>query len=232
MKYVGSKASIAKYICPIIQSYVDEYKPVAYVEPFVGGGNVITKIKHENKIGYDSNKYLIALLNYVKNGGILPENISREEYHSVKEKHDFYEDWYVGCIGFLSSYNAKFFNGYAGTITTKIGTIRNYYDESKRNLLKQDFSGIELKVSDYTKLDLYNCVIYCDPPYIGTTNSYNQNFSHLQFWNIARKWAEDNIVLVSEQTAPDDIKEIWRGDVKRSLDKNSSKKAVERLFIV
>lgn len=39
MKYVGSKNRIAKYIAPIIQSYIDDMgdKCNGYWEPFVGG---------------------------------------------------------------------------------------------------------------------------------------------------------------------------------------------------
>lgn len=38
MKYMGSKARIAKYIVPIIQNKLQEHKLNLYVEPFVGGG--------------------------------------------------------------------------------------------------------------------------------------------------------------------------------------------------
>lgn len=38
MKYLGSKSRIAKDIVPIIQRYIDEAQPIAYLEPFVGGG--------------------------------------------------------------------------------------------------------------------------------------------------------------------------------------------------
>lgn len=37
MKYMGSKSRIAKYIVPIIQSYIDNYNIKTYVEPFCGG---------------------------------------------------------------------------------------------------------------------------------------------------------------------------------------------------
>lgn len=42
-----------------------------------------------------------------------------------------YPDWYIGAIGFLASYNGKFFGGRAGTVRTKINTIRNYYGDDK-----------------------------------------------------------------------------------------------------
>lgn len=43
MKYLGSKSRIAKDIVPIIQRYIDEVQPVAYLEPFVGGAMSLTR---------------------------------------------------------------------------------------------------------------------------------------------------------------------------------------------
>ena len=40
MNYMGSKSRIAKYIVPIIQSYIDDYGINTYIEPFVGGGQM------------------------------------------------------------------------------------------------------------------------------------------------------------------------------------------------
>lgn len=69
MKYVGSKSRIAPAIVPIIQDYIDKGGTATYIEPFVGGANVIDKIKAEYRVGFDKNGYLIALLQYVKSGG-------------------------------------------------------------------------------------------------------------------------------------------------------------------
>lgn len=66
MVYMGSKNRIAKDLLPIITSSLKENQ--YYVEPFVGGCNMIDKVKHPNKIGADNNKYLIALLKYVQGG--------------------------------------------------------------------------------------------------------------------------------------------------------------------
>lgn len=52
MRYVGSKNRISKELAPIIQSHVDK-GVVGYLEPFVGGANMIDKINHENKHGSD-----------------------------------------------------------------------------------------------------------------------------------------------------------------------------------
>lgn len=61
MKYIGSKNKLAKELAPIIQSYITD-ETNGYLEPFVGGANMIDKIAHKNKIGCDIHKELIALL--------------------------------------------------------------------------------------------------------------------------------------------------------------------------
>lgn len=61
MRYIGSKNRISKELVPVIQSYINE-NTSQYIEPFVGGANVIDKIQHSVKIGYDVNEYLIELL--------------------------------------------------------------------------------------------------------------------------------------------------------------------------
>ena len=62
MKYVGSKNRLSKQIAPIIQSYIDNMPDCrGYLEPFVGGANMIDKIKCPCKIGTDVHKYLIGL---------------------------------------------------------------------------------------------------------------------------------------------------------------------------
>ena len=73
MKYVGSKNRLAKELTPIIQSYItDDTK--GYLEPFVGGANMIDKISCNNKFGCDIHEELIELLKY-KKGWILYSNL-------------------------------------------------------------------------------------------------------------------------------------------------------------
>ena len=240
MKYVGSKSRIAKHIVPIIQSYIDNTGAKFYLEPFVGGANVIDKIFCERKIGYDINHYLIELLSNLNLINDLPDEISKEEYAAVRTSYQNadhkYSDWYIGAVGFLASYNGKFFGGRAGKVHTKIGTVRDYYDEAKRNLMAQipKLSDVEFGEHDYKSIDMsrfQHGVIYCDIPYLNTTG-YQNDFNHEEFW----KWAEDcsknNIVLVSEQVAPDHWKSIWAQPVKRTLDNASRIDITEQLYIL
>lgn len=194
---MGSKSRIAKDIVPIIQDKIDENGITTYIEPFCGGCNIIDKIKCEKKIASDNHKYLIEIFKNLNLIQTLPNFISKEEYSNVREcfnnHQNLYEDWYIGAVGFLASYNGRFFDGgYAGIVHTKSGTTRNYYDEAKRNLLEQieNLQDIEFQYGDYK--DLYdtqiNCLIYCDPPYQGVKQyGTSKNFDYDKFW----KWCKE-----------------------------------------
>lgn len=244
IKYMGSKSRIAKEIVPIIQSYIDNNTINNYYEPFVGGANVIDKIKCSNKYGSDLNKYLIALLQYVQSGGKLYDNVSREFYNEVKAAYknntNEFTDYEIGNVGFLASFGGKFFDGgYAKPIFEKTKTgkthYRDYYAEAVRNLMKQvsDIQDVKFKCCDYKEIKVSDSVIYCDPPYANTTTYANATkFNYSEFWNVMSKWSTNNIVLVSELIAPEDWVCIWeKKNIQRSLGDNNKQRAVEKLFI-
>ena len=54
IKFVGSKNRISKYIAPILQKCIDDNGVTTYYEPFVGGANMIDKIRCENRIGNEN----------------------------------------------------------------------------------------------------------------------------------------------------------------------------------
>ena len=79
MRYVGSKNKLSKDLIPIIQSYITS-DTKGYIEPFVGGGNMIDKIQCSNKIGCDIHEELIELLKYAQEfSSLIPERILKEE---------------------------------------------------------------------------------------------------------------------------------------------------------
>lgn len=57
---MGSKSRVKKDIVPIIQNYIDKNTKF-YLEPFVGGANVIDSIYCDKKIGSDNHYFLIKL---------------------------------------------------------------------------------------------------------------------------------------------------------------------------
>lgn len=235
MKYVGSKNRLAKDLAPIIQSYIDDNNITHYWEPFVGGGNMIDKIKCEYKFGSDIHPYLIALLKQAQvDTSIFPETISEEEYKAVRANPQNYPDWFVGLVGFCASYNGKWWGGYANGVKTKIGTIRNYTDESIKNLIKQapNLKDIKFSCEDYSQCGagLKGYVIYCDIPYKNTTKYATQDFDYEEFYEWCRHMSKDNIVLISEYSMPNDFECIWNKELKCTLDKDSRSDRVEKLF--
>ena len=236
---MGSKSRIAEGILPIIQQRIKDYNIKTYIEPFCGGCNVIDKVVCDRKIASDNHKYLIALFQNLDKISSLPDFITKEHYSEVRdcfnEGEIYYPDWYIGAVGFLASYNGRFFDGgYAGLVHTKANTVRNYYDEAKRNLeLQRPFlSDIEFVHRDYKYYTGFeDCIFYLDPPYKGVKQyGSSKGFDHDEFWYWCRHMSEKNIVLISEHEAPSDFECVWQQDVKRTIDNTKRVRATEKLF--
>jgi len=234
MKYMGSKRRFAKYLVPIIQSYITE-DTESYIENFVGGANIIDKIKCDNKIGADNNEYLIQLYNSLKKGYIPLDFISREDFYDIKGNKEGYPKEVVALCGILASYNGNWFRAYGGYSKTKTGKDRNYYAEGVRNIMKQlsDLIDIDFQCKDYKEFsNVKNCVIYCDKEYENTDKTYkDKKFNHKEFWEWVRKVSKNNTVLVSEHNAPNDFKCIWEQEA-HITHPNQKVKKIERLFIL
>lgn len=233
MKYMGSKARIAKYILPIILK--DRTPGQWYVEPFVGGANMIDKVDG-NRIGSDSNEYLIALLDAVSKGWMPPESVSEEEYNRVNKNRD--EDKALtGYVGFCLTFGAKWFGGYVGNLGDVGNANRDRLGEGRRNLLKTQklINGITFISKSYSSLRLNKpCIIYCDPPYEGTTG-YKDKFDSASFWQWCREMSDSgHSVFISEYNAPEDFECIWEMELKSSLSANrksgGNKISTEKLF--
>lgn len=235
MKYVGSKNRLSKELAPIIQSYITE-DTVGYIEPFVGGANMIDKIDCPVRIGSDIHPQLIALLQKAKTDvDSIPDNITEEEYKRVKDNKDDYPDWYVGLVGFCASFGARYFEGFA---RDRKGS-RNIPAEGIRNLKKQapKLSEIDFFCDDYKNVLVDRCVIYCDIPYSGSLHPYDkQQFDKDVFCDWVREMAKTNIVLVSEFSMPDDFTCLWEKERTVCLDSlktagDENRKRTEKLFI-
>ena len=236
---MGSKSRIKKYVVPYLQELINAHEIDTYIEPFVGGANVIDDIQCQNKIGGDLHSKLIALLEHVQNGGELPVEVPRELYNDVRANKDTdkYEDWFIGAVGFLASYNGRYFDGgYAKTTVEKNGRIRDYYDECKRNLQKQapklkDVSFINCDYKSFS--DTKGALIYCDIPYKGTKQfSVGKDFDHDVFWQWVRDMSEHNVVVVSELQAPDDFECVWEQPVIRTQNAKKREIATEKMFVI
>lgn len=87
----------------------------------------------------------------------------------------------------------------------------------------------------YENLDFENCLIYCDPPYQGTSGYKTGAFNHEKFFEWCRRQALKNIVFVSEYNGPDDFECVWKGEIKTNFSstrKSATHVAIEKLFLV
>lgn len=240
MIYMGSKSRIAKHILPIILKNRKDGQ--YYVEPFCGGCNTIDKVDG-NRIANDINKYLIAMWKFLVECKMdFPQIISKETYSYYRNM--FYnrdcsdmtsDDAMIGWVGFMGSYNGRFFDGgYSGHSVKIKNGYRNYIGESIKNTLcqKDKLIGVCFLNKDYRELKLPPCcIIYCDPPYKGV-KKYSHSIDHDEFWGWCRqKVNEGHKVFVSEYFAPNDFVCIWEQELKTAINQTITKKAVERLFV-
>lgn len=228
MVYQGSKARIAKDLIAVMGE--DVCRCNRYVEPFVGGANMISEVRHSNRLGIDINEELIALLEAVRDGDFLPTSITEGGYKMAKSGK--LTKKMTGFIGFSATYGGKYFGGYARGKDSN-GKPRNYVLERLKNLRKQSFKlqGARFFAGSYRAVKIQDGdLIYCDPPYANTTGYKSGGFNSEQFWHWAKQAATVATVFVSEYNAPSFAREVWAKELSSSLKRRGGRKSVERLF--
>lgn len=233
VKYMGSKRRIAKHIIPIMVEAADRAGITKWVEPFVGGANLIDKVPARfERVGYDLNEHVIYALKDIRDmPNDLPECFSADERKSYRQGcAQSLTSW--ACI--VTSFGADLNGGYA---REKGSDETTFCMRGKRSALKQSplIQGVEFIHADYRDLSFSDSLIYCDPPYKGTSGYKTGDFNHDEFYDWCREQAKNNIVFVSEYSAPDDFELVWQGEIKTNFASNrktATHNAVEKLFKV
>lgn len=227
MTFQGSKAKYAKYICPILQKCIENHRIDTFIDGFVGGANIITNIKCQNRIAIDNNPYLIALWQFLQEHPDyeFPPYPQREEWDRCKN-HEEERDWYTGFISiFCSNMTGGFPAGYDKMGLRYHGRIKN----CKKDLPL--LTDVHFICDDYHSLAQYkNCVIYLDPPYAGGHQYNYKKFNTEEFWQFARELSQNNYVFISEQSAPEDFVTIWTLDIQHNI-RGNMRVATENLFV-
>ena len=239
MIYQGNKAKLLKYILPVLQNCIAEHGITEYIEPFVGGANVIDHIKCAYKYGSDNNPELIALLRYMQEDPVLsiaPEHCDFEHYKDVRENRKNstgkYSAEYTALIGYFASYGGRYFDGGYGRDKRggrEIYAERLAYARKQAPLLKD----IKFSCCDFTEYkDVKGCVFYLDPPYKDTKMYNGKNFDSERFYNFARHISKDNYVFISEYDMPQDFEIIWSKERKvlQKSNRTVADVATEKLF--
>lgn len=201
MRYLGGKYYVAKHVA----QHINGHDGTVYLEPFMGSCWITVQAKYRNRLAGDCHENLVTLYHKVsKEGWVPPEFISKEEYEDIRanRRTDKYPGELVAFAGYGCAFGGSYFRKYAGEI---------YAGRSQRSILKKakNLKDVQFFVADYKELNPKGCVIYCDPPYedqygFRYTNVVgNPVFDSKTFWALMERWAEDNLVYVSELDAPE-----------------------------
>jgi DNA adenine methylase len=240
MSYQGGKVKIGKRIYKVLKNleeYFEEDK-LDYLEPFVGFCGVMRHFGFEGGRqlnGSDANKDVIAMWQATQKGWEPPTTCTKEKYESLKNSKLISAE--RGFIGVACSYSGIFFVGYRGTQTFKNGGKNKTVDSAAMtarsvNKISKMVKHVFFKAGNYQNIIPKNMLIYCDPPYL--SNKYQQSqffhFDHEEFWDLMRKWSEDNLIVISEYNAPKDFKAIWSSKLAVSHNGKTNVK-IEKLFV-
>ncbi len=202
--YIGGKHKI---LPQLYEAFPDNIS--TFVDVFGGGFNVGINVDAEKIIYNDQLTPLVDLfkyfqtttyedtINYIEST-IEEYGIKKHEKDGFLEFRDKYNaneiknplDLYV-LICFSFNYQIRFNN--SGEYNCPHGTNRSSFTPNMKERLK-DFielihgKNIEFYNSDFTKLDYSqldnNSLVYCDPPYLITTGSYNDGNRGFKNWTI------------------------------------------------
>ena len=233
MRYLGGKFRIQKPLAAIINRVLLDTGR-NYYEPFCGSCYVLQNIQAPKRYASDAHKELIAMWQALQGGWTPPEHVSEHAYKLAQLGSVIIPEYERGFIGFGCSFGAKWFAGY---VTNNI--MRNYALQSKNSVLRKvkHLTDVTFTRADFLTVAMPddNLVIYCDPPYEGTTGyKGTPKFDHAAFWQRCRDLVSaGHIVLVSEYNVPDDFVCVWTIETKTGLrtTANGRETRIEKLFV-
>ncbi len=200
MNYIGGKYKLLPQLIPLFPQKID-----TFVDLFSGGFNVSANVDANKTICNDLNHRIVEMVRffcYADESSVLKRIQSKiEEYNLTKENEGGYKafrDYYnqtrnpvdlftLSCFSF--NYQFRFNNRLE--YNNPFGRNRSQFSETtKKNLLlfmeAMKKKNLEFYTRDFRKMDLgklgANDFIYCDPPYLITTGSYNDGNRGFHDW--------------------------------------------------
>lgn len=206
LNYTGGKYKILNQIIPRFPKKIN-----TFIDLFGGGFNVGINVDANMVVYNDIIEPLCELMNYFSTERVedvirkVEENISNNKLNKEdasaflklrnKYNHNIYKDEKEKIIDFytliLYSFNYQIRFNQGMKYNTPFGKNRSSYNTNiKKNLEKfvNKISKINVKVSKckFTDFDFsnlgYNDFVYCDPPYLITTGSYNDGNRGIKDW--------------------------------------------------
>jgi len=200
LNYIGGKYKLLNQIVPLFPRNIN-----TFVDLFAGGCNVGINIEAKKIIFNDNLTYLIELFSYFKNNDIQNilnhiENrinefkLSKTNENGYKEFRIFYNknkiplDLFV-LMAYSFNHQIRFNNSHE--FNNPFGKNRSSFNKTmKYNLInfinnlqtkENEFLNDSFEKFNFSKLSK-NDFVYCDPPYLITTGSYNDGKRGFKGW--------------------------------------------------
>ena len=202
MNYIGGKYRLLPQILPLFPRNIG-----TFVDVFCGGCNVGINVSAQQWLFNDNLTYLIELYQYMQKNK-LPEILSyieqriaqlalsqtnenaylqlRQEYNQHKHPLDLFV-----LTAFSFNHQIRFNNSHQ--FNTPFGKERSSFNERMKNNLinfvhalqkpNAQISQKSFELLDYSCLKS-NDLVYCDPPYLITTGTYNDGKRGFKGWGI------------------------------------------------
>lgn len=259
LPYIGSKKKVSKKIVEIIKQNFGSGKPVYDI--FGGGGAITAELLlngfevHYNDLDSDITDMLARVASQDREW-IKTLIVSRNEFLDIRSKtkktiddklkllvnsfgnnqrsYLYGKKWsdvkYNLAVEIINKHDV--FSGYKQT-----ETYRNAIKQPWLNRLQQleQLQQLEITNRDYTAFsNVENSVLYLDPPYEDTKNSYKFKFDHQSFYDWCVKMARKNIVIISSYDISDPRFEVSFefNTAHGTLSGGQNIKKCERLFMV
>ncbi|OUO94395.1 Dam family site-specific DNA-(adenine-N6)-methyltransferase [Cloacibacillus sp. An23] len=205
VNYIGGKYKLLPQILPNFPNYIG-----TFVDLFAGGCNVTINVNANKIICNDINIKIIEMFQAFRNTGlseilsqikarIVEYGLSKENEDGFKRFRDFYNatrspiDLYtLTCYSF--NYQFRFNNNLE--YNNPFGRNRSRFsDNMEHNLIafvsKLQRLNIEFSSRDFVQIPLESLasddLIYCDPPYLITTGTYNDGNRGFKDWKLEQE---------------------------------------------
>lgn len=193
LNYTGGKYKLLPQIMPLFPEDIN-----MFVDLFCGGCNVAINVNAKKIICNDSEKVIIDLYNDWKNGecdkllNTLKETISKYELSKTnregferirKDYNDGNREWFMFYAMLMHSFNYQIRFNKNNEYNMPFGKDRSCFNQSTENNFINFINEIHNKNifftnKDFTELKIEKLkeddFVYCDPPYLITCASYNE----------------------------------------------------------
>jgi DNA adenine methylase Dam len=189
---MGNKYKLLSQIVPLFPKDID-----IFVDMFCGGLDVSLNVEANKKICNDKESHIIDFYSNIQSQtgeevhNKLLEIVEKykldmtnaEGYNSLRSDYNKENNWVLFYSLIAHSFNHQIRYNNKGEFNMPFGKNRSCYNKSLQSRLKDFVDRVDNKFNfsnlDFRTLDLDsltdNSFVYCDPPYIITTATYNEN---------------------------------------------------------